>query len=55
MVRSALHSLEWFSQSLCWQKGPQYLARLHPEQVSVACRPQFQQDYNKNDYELFKE
>lgn len=30
------------SQSLCWQKGPQYLATLHPLQVSWAFLPQFQ-------------
>ena len=51
MVRSALHTLEWSSQSLCWQNGPQYLAKLHPEQVSVAGLPQFQQDWNIG-YEL---
>lgn len=38
----------WFSQSLCWQNGPQYLATLHPLHVSVAFRPQFQQLYGKN-------
>lgn len=30
------------SQSLCWQNEPQYLAKLQPEQVSLAFRPQFQ-------------
>lgn len=32
-----------FSQSLCWQNEPQYRAVLHPLQVSLALRPQFQQ------------
>lgn len=31
------------SQSLCWQKEPQYRAILQPLQVSLALRPQFQQ------------
>lgn len=31
------------SQSLCWQKEPQYRAMLQPLQVSLALRPQFQQ------------
>lgn len=31
------------SQSLCWQKDPQYRAILQPLQVSLALRPQFQQ------------
>ena len=35
----------WFSQSLCWQNDPQYLAMLHPLQVSLAFLPQFQQLY----------
>ena len=30
------------SQSLCWQKEPQYRAMLQPLQVSLALRPQFQ-------------
>ena len=29
--------------ALCWQNAPQYLATLHPEQVSEAGLPQFQQ------------
>jgi hypothetical protein len=33
----------WFSQSLCWQKAPQYRAILQPLQVSLAFLPQFQQ------------
>lgn len=36
------HAWWWLSQSLCWQNEPQYRARLHPEQVSVAFLPQFQ-------------
>merc|ERR1711954_303051 len=43
MMMPCLHSLACSSQSLCWQNGPQYLARLQPEQVSLAGRPQFQQ------------
>lgn len=31
------------SQSLCWQKEPQYRAMLQPLHVSLALRPQFQQ------------
>jgi hypothetical protein len=33
----------WFSQSLCWQNEPQYLAMLQPLHVSLAFLPQFQQ------------
>ena len=36
-----------FSQSLCWQKEPQYRAVLQPLQVSLALRPQFQQLYGR--------
>lgn len=36
-----------FSQSLCWQKEPQYRAVLQPLQVSLAFRPQFQQLYRR--------
>lgn len=36
-------TLWWLSQSLCWQNDPQYLATLHPLQVSLAFLPQFQQ------------
>ena len=39
----ATQRLWWFSQSLCWQKEPQYRAELQPLHVSVAFRPQFQQ------------
>lgn len=42
------HTWWWFSQSLCWQNGPQYRATLQPLHVSVAFRPQFQQLYGKN-------
>ena len=35
------------SQSLCWQKEPQYRAVLQPLQVSLALRPQFQQLYGR--------
>lgn len=36
--------IRWcLSQSLCWQKEPQYRAMLQPLQVSLALRPQFQQ------------
>jgi hypothetical protein len=40
----ALFPHAWWccSQSLCWQNAPQYRAKLHPEQVSFALRPQFQ-------------
>lgn len=41
-------SFWWLSQSLCWQKDPQYLAMLHPLQVSLALRPQLQQCYRRN-------
>ena len=37
------HTWWWCSQSLCWQKDPQYRAVLQPLQVSLALRPQFQQ------------
>lgn len=37
------HTWWCFSQSLCWQKEPQYLAVLQPLHVSLAFRPQFQQ------------
>lgn len=36
-------TLWWDSQSLCWQKRPQYLASLQPLHVSLANLPQFQQ------------
>lgn len=36
--------MRWcLSQSLCWQKEPQYRAMLQPLHVSLALRPQFQQ------------
>lgn len=36
--------IRWcLSQSLCWQKEPQYRAMLQPLHVSLALRPQFQQ------------
>lgn len=37
------HTWWWFSQSLCWQKDPQYRATLQPLHVSLAFLPQFQQ------------
>lgn len=37
------HTWWCFSQSLCWQKEPQYRAVLQPLHVSLALRPQFQQ------------
>lgn len=39
------HTWWCFSQSLCWQKEPQYRAVLQPLHVSLALRPQFQQLY----------
>ena len=43
VTAAARHILWCDSQSLCWQKAPQYFATLQPEQVSEPSRPQFQQ------------